>query len=376
MAGLIQNQMSSGTTGSNTGASTLTAPAAKTGVATNLATSVPGATNPSSTAASQFGSTPVHALSQQLTGQLPVTSTPSAATNPSGQIAGSLSTAPMTAGAEGAPGSVSQYTAEQNALAPNQTVAGNLQSILSQSSPLMTQARTQGLEQANARGLANSSIGIESAQQAVTAAALPIAQQDAQTALSVAQTNQAAANQELANNASAQNQYGLQQMAGQQSLDLATVQSNAQVQLANIDNQNKLLLQADSSAGNFYNAISQGIGNILEQPNISVSDKQALVQYQTGLLKTGLAVIGGISNLDLSGMLNFSGTVLAPPPPTAAPATQSSGLPPTAPPQYDPTFSGGSWNGTTYTTPGGWTYDSATQQWSNSYLYAAGGSGP
>ncbi len=370
MAGLIQNQMTSGTTG---GASIGGKPiqAMGTTVAPALASSTPSSTT--SATASQLGGTSATPASQQATGQLPVASTPAAANNPAGQIAGSLSTAPMTAGAEGAPGSVSQYTAEQNALAPNQTVAGNLQTILSQSSPLMTQARTQGLEQANARGLANSSIGIESAQQAVTAAALPIAQQDAQTALSVAQTNQAAANQELANNASAQNQYGLQQMAGQQSLDLATIQNNAQVQLANINNQNKLLLQADSSAGNFYNSIAQGISGILEQPNISTTDKQTLVQYQTGLLQTGLAIIGGISNIDLSGMLNFAGTALAPPAPTAAPTTQTSGVPAIGPPTYDATWQQGTWNGNIYTTNDGqWNYNSANQQWSSPYGYSPG----
>lgn len=349
MAGLIQNQMSSGAT-SGSGATTL-----KAATPQNTGTV---ATAPKTSATSQLGTGQI----ANATSQLPV-STPGINSTPSPQIAGSLTTAPMTSGAEGAPGSVSQYNAQQNSLAPNETVAGNLQSVLAQSSPLMTQARTQGLEQANARGLANSSIGIESAQQAVTAAALPIAQQDAQTALSLAQTNQASENQALANNASAQNQYGLQQIAGQQSLDLASVQNNAQVQLANINNQNKLLLQADSSAGSFYDSIAQGISNILEQPNISVADKQTLVQDQTALLQSGLAIIGNISNLDLGSLLNFGNTALAPPT-TQAPAPIS-GAPPVAPPGSPLNWQNGSWNGNTYTSgDGNWLYNNQTQQWS------------
>jgi hypothetical protein len=59
------------------------------------------------------------------------------------------------------------------------SVAGNLNAILASDSPLMQRARTAGLQFANKRGLLNSSIAGEAAQNAMIDAALPIASQDA-----------------------------------------------------------------------------------------------------------------------------------------------------------------------------------------------------
>lgn len=61
-------------------------------------------------------------------------------------------------------------------------VASRVAQITSEDSPLMEQARAQGLQQANARGLLNSSIGISAAQDSALKTALPIAQQEAQQA--------------------------------------------------------------------------------------------------------------------------------------------------------------------------------------------------
>lgn len=63
----------------------------------------------------------------------------------------------------------------------NETVAGQLNQLLSEESPYMQSAKNKALEQANARGLLNSSIAVGSAQRAAIDAALPIAQSDAST---------------------------------------------------------------------------------------------------------------------------------------------------------------------------------------------------
>ena len=62
---------------------------------------------------------------------------------------------------------------------PMDTVQGQMQDIMSQDNNLMRQARTQGLQQANQRGLLNSSMAVGASQDAMARQALPIAQQDA-----------------------------------------------------------------------------------------------------------------------------------------------------------------------------------------------------
>lgn len=61
----------------------------------------------------------------------------------------------------------------------DQSTANNVLGIMKADSPLMQQAKTSGLQMANRRGLANSSMAAEASQQAVLAAATPIGSQDA-----------------------------------------------------------------------------------------------------------------------------------------------------------------------------------------------------
>lgn len=60
------------------------------------------------------------------------------------------------------------------------SVSTKLNGLLSQTSPLMEQAKTSGLQLANKRGLANSSMAVGASQDAVIKSALPIASQEAQ----------------------------------------------------------------------------------------------------------------------------------------------------------------------------------------------------
>lgn len=65
---------------------------------------------------------------------------------------------------------------------PDYTVESKVNQITKQNSPLMQQAKTAGLKFANNRGLLNSSIAGQAAQEAVIKQALPIASQDSQQA--------------------------------------------------------------------------------------------------------------------------------------------------------------------------------------------------
>lgn len=86
------------------------------------------------------------------------------------------------------------YEAQQVQLDNKDTVAGQLDTITSKSSPLMKRAASQGLQQANQRGLLNSSMAVDAAQGAVLDRALPIASQDAQTSFQTKAMNTDAVN--------------------------------------------------------------------------------------------------------------------------------------------------------------------------------------
>lgn len=79
--------------------------------------------------------------------------------------------------------------AQQWSVQPNQTVQNQLQQIIANDSPLMQQARARALQQANERGLLNSSMAVTAGQSAVLDAAMPIAQQDASTFADAAKFN-------------------------------------------------------------------------------------------------------------------------------------------------------------------------------------------
>ena len=86
------------------------------------------------------------------------------------------------------------YTATPITQTPGMLVSNQLSTDLNPNSQLMTQAATAGNEQANARGLDNSSLGISAAQSSMINAALPVAEQDAGMVTGVNTANAGAIN--------------------------------------------------------------------------------------------------------------------------------------------------------------------------------------
>ena len=76
----------------------------------------------------------------------------------------------------------------------NQTVAGQVQGLINANDPLQQQAMTMANQEANKRGLLDSSMAVGSARDAQNRAALPIAQQDAATFGDAARFNADSAN--------------------------------------------------------------------------------------------------------------------------------------------------------------------------------------
>lgn len=81
---------------------------------------------------------------------------------------------------------------EPRVIQSQETVAGQMEGLLSKESPLVKMSRTKAKEDANKRGLLNTSMAVQAGEAAAYQSALPIAQQDAQTAATSGQSSQEA----------------------------------------------------------------------------------------------------------------------------------------------------------------------------------------
>ena len=164
------------------------------------------------------------------------------------------------------------------------TVQGQMKGILASGSPYMQAADLKGKEYSNSRGLLNSTLGGEAAQKAAIEAALPIAQQDAQTYATAGQSAQNAAQQaELINVQGSQSSILSSQDAWEAG-QLSSIQSIATAKLSLQNSIQAQSLEQISQAGLNYR---QGIDNALQEKiaaaNISTSEGQIVASAITSL---------------------------------------------------------------------------------------------
>ena len=133
------------------------------------------------------------------------------------------------------------------------SVATGVARITSQNSPLMQQAKTAGAQQANRRGLLNSTMAVGASQAEVVKAALPIAAQDAQQ---TAQKNLAQQDFTQRGQLSAQ-EFGQNRQI--QAADIASKEKVASMNVAAHDRQyaQAALAASDSAYAQQFNAIAQ-----------------------------------------------------------------------------------------------------------------------
>lgn len=221
------------------------------------------------------------------------------------------------------------YTPVGTVITDPQTVQGQLKNIIAADSPLMQQAGTRARQSANSRGLINSSMAVGAGHAAVIDAALPIAQQDAQTYYAANKSTADAQNAALHFGAAAGNQASLadaqlgtdvskanagminqtkQQAASDannQMLARLDVQTKLQVQqldnstrlsLATLDAQNRQLLQTNQSAASMFQQAVTNITNISTNPTLSQQAKDDAVASQIALLNEGLRQQSGVAS--------------------------------------------------------------------------------
>lgn len=214
-----------------------------------------------------------------------------------------------------------QQVADAATLDPNQlaqmnatTVSGQANSIIGQGGPLMQQAANTGNALAAQRGLLNSSMGIQAAQNAVLQNATQIAQGDVNALNSASQFNAQSKNQTLAQNTVNQqstNQFNTQQgnamntwnLGQQNEAVMKTLDANNKETLMNIEANYKTLMQANSSAAGMYEQMLKNLSDISASKDMDAAAKYAATENQLTYLRTGMTMIQNMNGI--TGLVTF-----------------------------------------------------------------------
>lgn len=232
------------------------------------------------------------------------------------------------------PTDVNKWAVDQNQLVSNQ-----LTGLLSQNSPYLQQARTSAAQQANSRGLLNTSMAAGAGEAAAIQAALPIAQADAGTHVAATQFNANAGNQFRQSNQQFQNQANqfnataqndMSRFNNQNQLDVnksnaglladstktalaydldtfrANLDADTKVSLANIEASYQTLLGANESAYNIYQQALKNVADIQMNKDLDATAKSIAISNQLTILKNSMELIGAMDNLNLGDILDFS----------------------------------------------------------------------
>lgn len=209
--------------------------------------------------------------------------------------------------------------------ASTETVNGQLGSIMAADSPLLQQARADGMRTAFDRGLGNSSIAASAGEDSLLRAALQVATPDAATYGKASDYNVAAQNQATMYNAEAQNQAALadkniQAQQVQQATQLAQQMTLAQMQDVTSrwqTEQQTATSRYNTDASYKQQVDNQKLGvanNIIQNMDLSPDRKAAMLEQlgfgtmaKPGMPGTGLA--GAVYVIDSTSTdLNFAGT--------------------------------------------------------------------
>jgi len=201
-------------------------------------------------------------------------------------------------------------------------VANNVSSLIDQNSPLMQRAAAKAAEQANARGMLNSSMAVGDAQNAVIANALPIASSDAASTNQFALTNAQAANQNSQFNAGASNTLSASNAAAKNAAEMQTQQLGATAVQNTQQQQSQAVQQANQFLQQAASTHDQQITAIMADPNMSTEAKNAAVATLNANYLAFQKSYSALNNMGVTKLLNFGSS--AQPLASNAPATPGS----------------------------------------------------
>lgn len=234
---------------------------------------------------------------------------PNLAKQLSGQSPAVPAVAPVAQGVGSASPTGEAYAPTRTVDFGNETVQGQIKGLISEKSPFIQQAETGAKQEANARGLINSTMAVTAGQDAAYRAALPIANADAQTYKSAgdlnfgAQSTARLAEHDASLKARLMNQQARENLNVETALQ--TLKGDQAKDLQKLDADYKVAMQTSDSAARLFQQASSDLTKILADPNIPAENKQSQVDQQIQILRSGLAIIGGIGNMNLNDLLVF-----------------------------------------------------------------------
>ena len=202
---------------------------------------------------------------------------------------------------------------------PTETVQGQLGSFLSSGSPILERAMARSDQEANKRGLRNSSIAIGAGQAAIIDAATPIATSDAniynqaagqnlqyqnqaasqnsQQGTQINQSNATEQNRAASQNAQLSSQVAQSNADNNVKMIMQNADNDTKMALSDMESQNKNLLQTNVSASELYKQSQSAISQIIMNRDLNAPAKNAAISQQLKLLQNGMSLIGNISGL-------------------------------------------------------------------------------
>lgn len=179
------------------------------------------------------------------------------------------------------------------------SVSSRLTGLLSKQSPLQKQARTQGLQAANSRGLLNSSMAVGAAQDAAYKAALPIASQEASQIHQANLSKQEFGQQKTLQSSDQQQQRYLQEQDIGFRERVSGLDREAQERIASLNLASSERAAAANLAASFENSYSSIIANIMNNENLPAADRQKYIDHAALVRDSNLALVEQLYNLDL-----------------------------------------------------------------------------
>ncbi len=203
---------------------------------------------------------------------------------------------------------VSTYDPSLRDLQPGDTVEERLANLLASDSRYIEQARQRAREQSNARGLLNSSMAAGAAESAAIEAALPIAQQDAQSSFNQGRANQDAQNNAYQFNADAGNQYGLMRFDNALKTALAGVENYYQTGQMRLENMLQASSELSKQQAGLWAQYLQAAADI-NMSDMSLENKQAQIaalkqQLVEGINHTTSFWTAAFGNIGLNGSID------------------------------------------------------------------------
>lgn len=211
--------------------------------------------------------------------------------------------------------------------------------IMSESSPLMRQARNEGMLSAAKRGLGNSSIAAGASQAAATKAAVPLAQQNAaaeqkqdltnqQYEQQAEQVNVTEGNKAAMLDATEQNkmqqQYDdtrakadmtdateynksvMQKYSADAELNRTWLSGDISKTMAHIQGQYQELIAVNQSAASMFGSTLSGLADMWANSEVPLKQKNAYTASTMNFLQNGLKVTASIADMEFRTSLNQS----------------------------------------------------------------------